>query len=505
LLEALRRSEQNFRTIIERSPLAMSISSHDKLLYVNPAMFEYLGFTGDAALMGPTLAQLSDEIIHPDDRARTRDAFRTLFASLDASAEPAATVRTNDVRLRRRDGAIRVCDMHGVVVRRDGVLALVTYLHDQTERALAERRTRLEDRMAALGTLAAGVAHEINNPLTYVLTNVELVAHRLGAAAPELADVRTGLERIRQIVRSLRTFSRSDEETIGPVAIADVVDGAAAMAESHLRHRGRLLRDYTPALPVRGNAARLGQAFLNLLVNAAQSLDESRRAQNEVRLVLRSDERAVTLEVRDNGAGMAPEEVARAFDPFFTTKPVGVGTGLGLYVCHGIIVAHGGEVHIESELGEGTCVRVRLPVWLEEPAPARAAGAPAPPKTSARVLVIDDEPLLLDAVRRLLEAEFEVTAAAGGREAIARLSAGERFDLVLCDLMMPDVSGMDLLARVRASFPEVATRLVFMSGGAVTDGARAVLEDPAVTHIQKPFEAVELLGLVRARVAATPA
>jgi PAS domain S-box-containing protein len=371
--EALRRSEENFRTIIERSPLAMCVSRPDHLVYVNRMLLEYLGYERQGEMLTPTLAELSDQLIHPEDRDRTGQAFKGLFARLDVDrpSGPAGVVRIDDVRLFRKcDGAMRFCDMHGVVVIQDGAPALVTYLHDQTARRMADERLRLADRMASLGTLATGVAHEINNPLAYVMASMDLLARQvqksesveLSALAGPVEEVKLGLERIRRIVRGLKTFSRADEETIGPVDIVQVLDSCVEMARGHLHERASIVQSYANVPLAWGNAARLAQVFLNLLINAAQAFDGGRVEDHEIVLDVSVAEQRVVVEVRDNGVGIHAEHLPRIFDPFFTTKPVGVGTGLGLSICHGIVTALGGEIEVESESGKGTMVRVRLPI-----------------------------------------------------------------------------------------------------------------------------------------------
>jgi PAS domain S-box-containing protein len=509
LVAALRRSEQNFRTIIERAPLPMCVSSAVKLVYTNPAMRAYLGYELDGELLGPTLAELSDEIIHPDDRNRVRDAFRQLFFGLEAPQTPGAeqVVRINDVRLRRKsDGGLLFCDMHGVIVLHDGSSALVTYLHDQTESRAAADRVRSAERMASLGALAAGVAHEINNPLTYVMSSVDLVAGQLTASrhdramAQALSDANAGLDRIRNIVRALKTLSRRDDEKIGPVDVVHSLESCVAMAGSHLRHRGRLVRKYADVPPVRGNETRLGQVFLNLLVNAAESLEEADRDHNEVVVQVSASNDVVTVEVRDTGAGIAPADLPHIFDPFFTTKPVGVGTGLGLFVCHGITTALGGEISVDSVVGHGTTVRVRLPVASNEPTLAPHVSPLGGTHLRARILVIDDEPKLLETVRTVLKEEHDVTTLSTAREALDRLLAGDRYDLILCDLMMPVMSGVDLFARLATERPDLTRKLVFMTGGAVTAAAAALLENKATRCLEKPFRTGELLAFVRSQV-----
>ncbi|MCE9671751.1 ATP-binding protein [Myxococcus stipitatus] len=233
-------------------------------------------------------------------------------------------------------------------------------------------------RMAAVGQLAAGVGHEINNPLAYIVSNLEHASEESEALAKELGDRRDagsrlrevsqalrealhGADRVRRIVRDLKTFSRPDDEKQGPVELAEVLDSAVKIAMGELRPRAKVVRDYGDVTWVEGNEARLAQVFLNLLINAAQALPEGRAEENEVRLVTRAgpDGWAVA-EVRDTGSGISPESLGRIFDPFYTTKPVGVGTGLGLSLCHAYVTAMGGSISVESELGKGSVFRVML-------------------------------------------------------------------------------------------------------------------------------------------------
>jgi CheY-like chemotaxis protein len=202
------------------------------------------------------------------------------------------------------------------------------------------------------------------------------------------------------------------------------------------------------------------------------------------------------LEVRDTGRGVAPEVLPRVFDPFFTTRGPGAGSGLGLPVCHAIVTAHGGDIAIESEPGRGTLVRVELPAA----APERPA-EPAPQGGHAggrrRVLVVDDEPLVLATVARLLQPELEVDGVTDAREALARLEGGARYDAVLCDLMMPGLTGMAFHDALAARWPELAGRCGFVTGGAFSDEARDFVERRPGRTLEKPFEAGALRALVR--------
>ncbi|OJH34793.1 sensor histidine kinase [Cystobacter ferrugineus] len=231
------------------------------------------------------------------------------------------------------------------------------------------------DRLASVGRLAAGVGHEINNPLAFILSNLRYAHQELnelsGAPSEELrqelisalAEASEGAERVRLIVQDLKTLARPDDVALGPVNVAAVVRSAVKMARHETRDRALLVEECEGVPPVHANAARLGQVFLNLLINAAHAIEPGRVRENEIRVVARvSVPGQVTVEVRDTGAGIPPEHLRRIFDPFFTTKPVGVGTGLGLSVCHRIITSLGGDIRVESEPGRGTCFFVSLPV-----------------------------------------------------------------------------------------------------------------------------------------------
>jgi len=246
------------------------------------------------------------------------------------------------------------------------------------------------DRLIALGRIAAGVGHEINNPLAFILSNLEYIHQELQQKEqlPErerqevleaLAETRDGAERIRLIVRDLQTLSRSEDVGSGPSDLGAVVRTAAKMAMHELRHRARLVVECDGVPPVQGNGSRLGQVFLNLLLNAAQAIVPGQVDTNEVRVVAReSYPGRVAVDVSDTGCGISPEHRERIFDPFFTTKPLGVGTGLGLAVCHGIVTSLGGTLTVESAPGRGSTFRVTLPV----------AGAFAqPPRPQADALV----------------------------------------------------------------------------------------------------------------------
>jgi PAS domain S-box-containing protein len=385
---------------------------------------------------------------------------------------------------------------------------------DVTELRKMEAQLARAERLASVGMLAAGVAHEINNPLSYVVANLDIIARALGihgGAVPgpdrlrmtELVnDAREGAARIGAIVRDLKMFSRVQDQPLSSVDLQAPIAAAVKLAQNEIRHRAHLLQDLEPVPRVWADEGRLGQLFLNLLVNAAQAIPEGDADRNTVRLATAtSPDGWAVVTVADTGAGMTPEVLARIFDPFFTTKPHGVGTGLGLAIGHAIVTDLGGRIEVESDVGRGSTFRVRLP-----PAPAPPEARPAPPAAPAAslrrgsVLVIDDEPPILRVVEAILEGEHDVTCESRAQAALERVRGGARYDVVLCDLMMPQMTGMDLYEALLAIDPKLARATIFLTGGAFTARARAFLDAIKNPTLEKPFDAATLLARVRSAV-----
>ena len=379
----------------------------------------------------------------------------------------------------------------------------------RAERKRMREQLLISERMASVGLLAAGVAHELNNPLAILLANLELAAEQLSRMARSeteageigqlISDAQDAAERMRLIVRDLGGLSRSnDEDKQGPVELHRVLESAIRMAANEVRHRAQLGRAFGEVPLVKGSEAKLAQVFINLIVNAAHAIPEGRAASNAIRIVTCTDAggRAV-VEVHDTGSGIPPAVLPRIFDAFFTTKTGGTGTGLGLAICHRIITGYGGEISVESTVGKGSVFRIVLPA-----APAPTA-QPAPGTITVagsrrgRVLVVDDEKMLGITIQRILENEHDVTSVTTAREAIALIDQEPHFDLVLCDLMMPEMTGMDLYRELLRRAPAQAKKFVFMTGGAFTADASRFLDGIANPSLEKPVKASRLRDLVR--------
>lgn len=389
-----------------------------------------------------------------------------------------------------------------------GLPGALVIAREITDAKRTEAQLIASDRLAAMGTLAAGVAHEINNPLAAIIANLDLVLRGSSGEGPpadpgagileEIRDAHACAERIRVIVRDLKVFSRASDESRGPVDTHPILESTVRMVWNELRHRARLVRQYDEVPPVLGNSSRLGQVFLNLLMNAAQSIPEGNAAGNEIRLrTLLGEAGEVVVEVSDTGCGIPPEVLKRLFTPFFTTKPVGTGTGLGLAICQRIVGDLGGRIEVESEVGRGSLFRLRLKAASTREAASVAAATKVPEaRRRARILVVDDEPLLRTVIRKGLHAEHDVVLAEGGKQALGRLAGGERFDLILCDLMMPEMTGFELHEALVRTDPVQAGRMVFMTGGAFTAKAVGFLDGIPNPRLEKPFGHRELRTIV---------
>ena len=441
-----------------------------------------------------------------------------LRAELEAAARDAIARGATADRGLAQDGrayAVRAYPLSG----RGAVL----YVRDATDEREREIGRLQAEKLASIGLLAAGVAHEINNPAAFVLANIEalsghmrLIEERLRAlpegseakgglanllfeASAILQESKEGMARIHRIVRDLGSFSHADEDASVPMDVNLAIESALTMLRNELKYRARVERDLKASRLVVASVPRLGQVFLNLILNAAQALDEAEARRNLVRVRSYDDGADVVIEVADNGPGISPEVLPRIFESFYTTKPRGMGTGLGLPISLGIVRALGGEITVQTHPGEGAIFRVRLPAGeVSAPGPTTPAPGEEKPRSFARrrVLAVDDESLLLKAYRRMLAETHEIVTALGGPEALRTLERDDAFDVVLCDLQMPEMSGMELHAAVRARHPALAERFLFVTGGAFSSDARRFLEDSVAAIIHKPFRVEDLLALL---------
>ena len=358
--ERIEENEERFQTLIERSPEATIIHWEGRVVFNNPAAATLLGYEQAVELQGRRI----EELVLPED--------------CPVLTEPSEQSGPREVHWLHRSGRQVLGEVVSFPVLFERQRVRVSIVRDISERKQLEQKLHSADRMASLGSLAAGVAHELNNPLAFMLSNARFVREELrqlheepAARSPErqreveeaLDEMLAGGDRVSDIIRDLKTFARGDDGARGPVNIHAVLDLCANIARNQLRHRARLVKDYGEVPPVHASESRLAQLFLNLIVNAAQAIPEGAGpTANEVRVTTRRQEDQLVVSITDTGAGIAPEHLHRLFEPFFTTKPAAVGTGLGLSICHGIVSGLGGHITVESEPGRGSTFRVFLPL-----------------------------------------------------------------------------------------------------------------------------------------------
>ena len=490
-LEALRRSEARFRALVEAAPDGVVAMRRGTIVFINRRGAELLANSTVEQVLGRAIS----EFLPPDDAAATMERIGQMLATHHEMPPHEYGVRVDPER---------VVEIKSLICEWDGGPAVLAFARDVTERKRLQHRLVEHDRLAALGTLSAGVAHEINNPLTYATLGLQRVERTLAASAlppatleqvrGQLREIEHGISRIASITRGLRTFARPDDAPPGAVSMADVVERSLRMVDNDLRHRARLVRTISDTAPVTGNASRLEQVVVNLLLNAIQSL-RPERSSNEIEVVLLQRGGAVILTIRDTGRGIPAAIRDRVFEPFFTTRAVGDGMGLGLSVCRTLIEGFGGTITVASVEGEGTTMTVSLPVHRGADA-VLPVFAPPPTSTSRkRVLIVDDESLLRDALTRLLSGEHEIVTASSGAEALAKLEHG-MFDVIVCDVMMPGMNGQEVYRRIAEAHPGLERRMVFITGGTFSPELDEFLAGSPNPLLAKPFALDDVIAAV---------
>jgi PAS domain S-box-containing protein len=494
---------------MEVVPQLHAIELDGRFIFVEPEFAAALGHE-PSELIGCTVV----DFVHPDDRSAALERAERVIRSTEA-------VPVAPQRMLRADSNSLVVEAAAVCAEVAGRSSVLTMLRPVAQGREVTAHMMQMDRMMSVGLVAAGLGHEINNPLSVVAANVDLalratiamvasVADILSHPADAdvhselvqlnteltevregLADARRGARRVQSIVRDLRAFSRPELDSTEPVQIESVLQAAVALVRNEIRHRAQLVKMFERVPDVAGNEARLGQVFLNLLINAVHAIPVGDANKHQIRLAVCAAPGAVVVEISDTGSGIAEADLPRIFEPFFTTKPIGEGTGLGLAICRNIVLSQGGTIDVESQLGRGTTFRVTLPA-AEKRAPPRtesAAALLAPAARRLRVLVVDDEPLIGRVVQRCLGREHDVRWVSSGLEALELLLGNRaRFDVVFLDVMMPEMTGIEVCELLAKQKPELLGRVVFLTGGAFTAEARAFLERVPNRQLLKPFE-----------------
>jgi len=535
-------SEATYRGLVASLDEAVFIGEFETSHFINanPSAIELFGYSLDE------WPQLRGRDLHPGNERTTVDAIRRRLRDR-------GTAHLANVPMRKKDGTVFTAELRLNVYTAAGRKLMVGVARDITTQVdqqaeLASSYRDLKDaqakllhtqKLAAVGEVAAGVAHEINNPAAYVSMNLDLIAEQvavverlvrslrraaqgegglgrileeqsgssfamtvLGRLAVDLRglramveDNREGLERIRSVSKDLRVFSRVEQSEVAEVDINAVVRSATNLLHNEVRHRARLSLDLCQLPSVQADRGKLAQVVTNLLINAAHAIDEGQADDNEIRISTRYQQDEIVLVVEDTGTGMTDEVKGRIFDPFFTTKAHGQGTGLGLSLCADIVSKHRGEISVWSKPGEGSRFTVSIPVTAAVAPRSTMRPMERALRGPRRVLVIDDDLAMVRAYKRML-AKHDATVVDNGLAALDAIAETGEPDLIVCDLMMPDMDGLQVYKAIENRWPHLLSRMVFCTGGAFTARARDFVAAIDNVVLDKPLTVAQLDGLL---------
>jgi len=502
MVEQVTRSEARYRILAENARDIVALQSPEgRILYVSPSCTT-LGYQPEEVLGLPV-----DSLLHPEDLEQVRRARAEALRD-DGSASATCTYR-----LRRKDGEWTWLE---VLYRRtelpDGSgHGLLCAARDITQRKRLEEQFLQAQKLEAIGRLAGGVAHDFNNLLTAIVGGADAAQESLPpnhSVQPYLEEIHLASRRAAALTRQLLTFARHEVIQVQPLDLNAVLRDLDPLIRRVIGEDVQMITKTADPLPtVRADEGQVGQVLLNLVVNARDAMPTGGRLTIETRAVELDAEYAkghsgvipgkyVLLAVTDTGSGIAPDVAAHLFEPFFTTKPVGRGTGLGLATCFGIVTAAGGHLWYYSEQGIGTTFKVYLPQVEGVVAPSTKAAADADPRGSESVLVVEDEPGVRRVTVRMLQSMgYRVHEAHSGRAALGMIGDAAALDLVVTDMVMPEMSGSEMVATLRATKPDV--RVLFLSGYAEEALAHNGRLDAGLHFLQKPFSRAELARAVR--------
>ena len=488
-LEALHRSEERFRYLVEAAPDGVVILVAGRIVFINPTAARLLGAESPAAILGQPIGAY----LPPQDAADAAQRIATMF-------------RTGEEMSPNDYGVLadphRVVEIKSIRCEWEAKPAVLAFARDVTVRKALAKKLVEADRLTALGTLSAGVAHEINNPLTYAQLSLQGIERTVAHAdvsdelkatiTRQLEDAQHGITRVATITSSLRMFARVDDAPPGPIDVIGVVDRAIEMVANDLRRRALLVRRIDAVPHAIGNVSRLEQVLVNLLLNALQAF-EPVAAEARIDVVVEHVGDDVSIRVSDTGRGIPAALRDRVFDPFFTTKPVGEGMGLGLSVCRSIVEGFGGQIELDSNEGRGTTVTVRLRAHVSPP----ATRPPSPTIAFARVrvLVIDDDPLVRNVLGKILSQHHDVTTAEDGAAALVAVER-DSFGAILCDMTMPGIDGCEVHRRLAVEHPGIERRIIFITGGTFGPAFDHFLATVGNRCLTKPFRIEQVLDAI---------
>ncbi len=486
------------KNMILHFPDGVLINRDGTLLYINEIMGNFLNYPDVNVLVGKNVLDL----IMPEHREKIRTR---IAASVE---DPRVVHSPTEVSFCKSDsGESFDGECTSMSFYYDGHPAIMVVTRDLSDRKRYQSHMLATDRLVSLGRLAAGVGHEINNPLFYVMLKLDSIRENLKervdeATMKKFEEISYGLNRIQSIVKDLKTLSQgSNDDNVIAVDVGANLRSAILMSTNEIQYRAQLTTEIEELPKILANEAHLGQIFLNLLVNSAQAIEPGNVSKNKIHVKAFVKDQRVVVQISDSGPGI-PEHVKKnIFQAFYTTKPVGQGTGLGLSICQSLVNRYKGQISFDSAVGQGTRFTVSFPISngdkLAETSPESYPVRLPMNFSRGRVLIIDDDKMLLETLSFVLASENETKSFSDAEQALAYIRSGEKFNAILCDLMMPNMSGMEFYKLLGESNPELCEKVIFLTGGSFTDATENFLRQPGIRSYQKPVTTQNLRKIIR--------
>src|SRR3989344_3134497 len=499
---ALLKRQGEFQNLIENFQDGVFIHCFGEIRYANPKIVEFLGYEHNLELVGHSIFE---KIIPPENV----EMVQVRMMHLMSSSEQNISNPPVEIQFITKSGGKFNSEATAVPITFQGQRCVAVTVRDLSDRKKLQAHLMTTDRMTALGQLEAGVGHEINNPLTYVMMNLEMLTNMMTSDhitgyEKQLAAIKKGLERIRSVVKDLKKVSRySEEESLTNVDVNTVLDSVLSMAKNEIQQRALCNFERGDVPPIWIDETRLAQVLLNLLVNAAQAIEPGDIENNSIEIKTSINEnQQVCIEISDTGAGMSPEVQKRVFEPFFTTKPIGTGTGLGLPICQNIVNQFKGHMEFESKVGEGTKFRVLFPIsaHLELPQTTESVDVESRKMQQGQILLIDDDSDLLAVLQEVISTKHDCVGFTDARMALDTLHNNDSFDGIICDLMMPTMSGMQFYSMLKEVAPLYLSKIVFMTGGSFTSETDEFLSQPNIRYCEKPVDTKILMDIIQSMI-----
>jgi len=492
----LRESEEKYRTLVEDSENVVYVVQDGRIVFLNKTGFELSGYT-EEEVYSNTLDLY--QTIHPEDRLLVAEAFTVL-------AHTPAVSKRLEARFMSKKGEVADFMLTGTSLTYRGKPAIIGVIVDITEKKRLREQLIQSDKLASIGELVSGVAHELNNPLTAIMGYSQLFCEGEGLSQNQhviAGKIAEASERCKRIIENLLSFAKKSDIRREPVDVREILDKAIELREYNLTaHNIKVQRSYHGEAQITvGDAQQLQGVFLNLINNACDAMYQ-RNKQGVLAITTRAEGEDIIIEFMDDGPGIPSELRDKVFDPFFTTKEVGKGTGLGLSISYGIIQEHGGELSLDSAFSDGAKFIVRLPASgsIEQDGSNgdTAITFSSHEEPERRILVVDDEETIRDlSVDILTSMGHKVDTACNGANA-REMIGSNNYDLIIADIRMPGaLSGIDLYRWTEGARPALKDRIVFVTGDILADDTRKFLEETKKPCLSKPFEISDYMGIVR--------